>query len=93
MYCFTGIIITTLFQNKLFYIFIEHFVIFQVRVSIEARDLIAQCCNEFIHLVSSEANDICNKQTKKTIMPEHVIEGIFISACTLNNFESTNTYM
>lgn len=48
----------------------------QVRVSIEARDLIAQCCNEFIHLVSSEANEICNKQTKKTIMPEHVIEAL-----------------
>ena len=36
------------------------------------------CCNEFIHLVSSEANDICNKNTKKTIMPEHVLEGIIL---------------
>ncbi|CAK8674297.1 protein Dr1-like [Clavelina lepadiformis] len=48
----------------------------QVRVSNEARELIVSCCNEFIHLVSSEANDICNKNTKKTIMPEHVLEAL-----------------
>ena len=49
--------------------------VFKVRVSNEARELIVVCCNEFIHLVSSEANDICNKNTKKTIMPEHVLQG------------------
>uniref|UniRef100_H2XR04 Protein Dr1 n=1 Tax=Ciona intestinalis TaxID=7719 RepID=H2XR04_CIOIN len=48
----------------------------QVRVSNEARELIVACCNEFIHLVSSEANEICNKNTKKTIMPEHVLEAL-----------------
>nr|CAB3239905.1 protein Dr1-like [Phallusia mammillata] len=48
----------------------------QVRVSNEARELIVTCCNEFIHLVSSEANEICNKNTKKTIMPEHVLDAL-----------------
>lgn len=48
----------------------------QVRVSNETRELIIQCCNEFIHLVSSEANEICNKNAKKTIMPEHVLEAL-----------------
>ena len=31
---------------------------------------------EFIHLVSSEANDICNRQLKKTILPEHVFQAL-----------------
>ncbi|KAG8903205.1 negative cofactor 2 transcription regulator complex subunit ncb2, partial [Tulasnella sp. 403] len=28
---------------------------------------------EFIHLISSEANEICEKESKKTISPEHVV--------------------
>jgi len=44
----------------------------QLRVSVDSRDLLVNFCNEFIHLVSSESNDICNKMEKKTIMPEHV---------------------
>ena len=31
------------------------------------------CCTEFIHLISSESNDICNQQQKKTISAEHVL--------------------
>ena len=56
-------------------------VLLQVRVSNEARELIVTCCNEFIHLVSSEANEICNKNTKKTIMPEHVLNGKYKTVC------------
>ncbi|XP_077965948.1 protein Dr1-like [Styela clava] len=48
----------------------------QVRVSNESRELIVQCCNEFIHLLSSEANEMCNKNAKKTIMPEHVLQAL-----------------
>ncbi|KAL5012345.1 hypothetical protein ScPMuIL_010896 [Solemya velum] len=44
-----------------------------VRVANDARELILNCCTEFIHLISSEANEICNKQHKKTISPEHVL--------------------
>jgi len=47
-----------------------------IRVSNDARELVLNCCTEFIHLVSSEANDICNKQTKKTISPEHIIAAL-----------------
>ncbi|TFY81839.1 hypothetical protein EWM64_g2182 [Hericium alpestre] len=39
----------------------------------ETRDLIIECCVEFIHLISSEANEICEQETKKTIAPEHII--------------------
>ncbi len=30
-------------------------------------------CLEFIHLISSEANEICEQDSKKTIAPEHII--------------------
>ncbi|KAH3798082.1 hypothetical protein DPMN_151672 [Dreissena polymorpha] len=51
-------------------------VIPNVRVANDARELILNCCTEFIHLVSTEANDICNKQMKKTISPEHVLAAL-----------------
>ncbi|KAM9283807.1 protein Dr1 isoform 2-T2 [Morus bassanus] len=47
-----------------------------VRVANDARELVVNCCTEFIHLISSEANEICNKSEKKTISPEHVIQAI-----------------
>lgn len=46
-----------------------------VRIANEARELILNCCTEFIHLLSSEANDICNQNNKKTINAEHVLQG------------------
>lgn len=56
-----------------------------VRVANDARELVVNCCTEFIHLISSEANEICNKSDKKTISPEHVING----ECT--TVQCTNT--
>lgn len=44
-----------------------------IRVAIEARELILHCCTEFIHLLSSESNEICNHQQKKTINAEHIL--------------------
>lgn len=44
-----------------------------VRVAFESRELILNCCTEFIHLLSSEANEICNQSNKKTINAEHVL--------------------
>lgn len=46
-----------------------------VRIANEARELVLNCCTEFIHLLSSEANDICNQLHKKTINAEHVLMG------------------
>ncbi|PVV02668.1 hypothetical protein BB560_002874 [Smittium megazygosporum] len=42
----------------------------------DTRDLLIDCCNEFIHLVASEANEICEKDSKKTIAPEHVLDAL-----------------
>lgn len=47
-----------------------------LRVANEARELVLNCCTEFIHLISSEANDVCNTQQKKTISAEHVLAGM-----------------
>lgn len=43
-----------------------------VTFSKESRDLLIDCCVEFITLVSSEANEIAEKEAKKTIACEHV---------------------
>lgn len=34
------------------------------------------CCTEFVQLLSSEANDICERDRKKTITPEHVLRAL-----------------
>lgn len=44
-----------------------------VRIANEARELVLNCCTEFIHLLSSEANEICNLLNKKTINAEHIL--------------------
>lgn len=31
---------------------------------------------EFIHLIASESNEICEKETKKTIAGEHVVASL-----------------
>ncbi|KAF7987738.1 hypothetical protein HCN44_003601 [Aphidius gifuensis] len=46
------------------------------RVANESRELIMNCCTEFIHLLASEANDICNLRQKKTINAEHVVSAL-----------------
>lgn len=38
----------------------------------DARDLLIECCVEFITLISSEANDISEKEAKKTIAVDHI---------------------
>ncbi|ESQ31862.1 hypothetical protein EUTSA_v10005056mg [Eutrema salsugineum] len=47
-----------------------------VRVARDAQDLLIECCVEFINLVSSESNDVCNKEDKRTIAPEHVLKAL-----------------
>ena len=42
----------------------------------DARDLLIECCVEFITLVSSEANEISEKEAKKTIACEHITKAL-----------------
>jgi hypothetical protein len=39
---------------------------------------------EFIHLISSEANEICDQESKKTIAPEHIIGALRVRLYTYN---------
>lgn len=45
----------------------------------EVKDLILESCTEFIRLVSSEANDICEKSGKKTIGSDHCLQALKVS--------------
>eukprot|EP00698_Gefionella_okellyi_P005106 TRINITY_DN14687_c0_g1_i1.p1 TRINITY_DN14687_c0_g1~~TRINITY_DN14687_c0_g1_i1.p1 ORF type:complete len:143 (-),score=30.84 TRINITY_DN14687_c0_g1_i1:518-946(-) len=47
-----------------------------MRCANETRDLLLECCVEFIHMVSSEASTICEKSQKKTISPEHILAAL-----------------
>lgn len=47
-----------------------------IRLTAETRELIASCCSEFVQLLSSEANEICENDKKKTITPEHVLRAL-----------------
>lgn len=31
---------------------------------------------EFINLISSESNEVCNREEKRTIAPEHVLKAL-----------------
>ncbi|KAI9312613.1 histone-fold-containing protein [Dichotomocladium elegans] len=42
----------------------------------DTRDLLIDACVEFIHLIASEANEICEKENKKTIAGEHVVAAL-----------------
>ena len=42
----------------------------------DARDLLIECCVEFITLLSFEANAIAERDAKKTIASEHVVKAL-----------------
>ncbi|KNC54897.1 uncharacterized protein AMSG_10553 [Thecamonas trahens ATCC 50062] len=42
----------------------------------EARELLNECCLEFVHLVGSEAHEVCERSTKKVINPNHVFKAM-----------------
>ncbi|GJN90821.1 hypothetical protein Rhopal_003835-T1 [Rhodotorula paludigena] len=42
----------------------------------EVKDLIAECCKEFVLAISSEANEICEKDSKKTMLPDHIVSAL-----------------
>ncbi|GER42562.1 nuclear factor Y [Striga asiatica] len=47
-----------------------------VRVARDTQDLLIECCVEFINLISSESNEVCNREDRKTIAPEHVLKAL-----------------
>ncbi|CAI9281564.1 unnamed protein product [Lactuca saligna] len=47
-----------------------------VRVARDTQDLLIECCVEFINLISSESNEVCSREDKRTIAPEHVLKAL-----------------
>ncbi|KAI7731325.1 hypothetical protein M8C21_027139 [Ambrosia artemisiifolia] len=47
-----------------------------VRVARDTQDLLIECCVEFINLVSSESNEVCGREDRRTIAPEHVLKAL-----------------
>ncbi|KAK1826677.1 histone-fold-containing protein [Podospora conica] len=47
-----------------------------IAFSKDARDLLIECCVEFITLISSEANEISEKEAKKTIGCDHITKAL-----------------
>ncbi|CAF1071758.1 unnamed protein product [Adineta steineri] len=47
-----------------------------IRVSSEAKEFFVQCCNEFIHTIALQANTVCEQQTKKLVLPDHIVTAL-----------------
>ncbi|CDR41627.1 CYFA0S07e04346g1_1 [Cyberlindnera fabianii] len=48
----------------------------ELTFSKEARDVVIECCIEFIMILSDSSNDIAEKESKKTIASDHVIKAL-----------------
>ena len=47
-----------------------------IRVANDTRELILQCGKEFIRVITTHANAICEEQQKKTMSAEHVLSAL-----------------
>ncbi|KAK4526960.1 hypothetical protein GAYE_SCF31G4880 [Galdieria yellowstonensis] len=45
-------------------------------LSSDAKELLVGFCSEFVQLVSSHANELCEKENKKVISPEHILQSL-----------------
>jgi histone H3/H4 len=47
-----------------------------IKCAQETRDLILECCIEFIHLITAEANEHCARDNKKVLTAEYVLRAL-----------------
>ncbi|CAH2352152.1 negative cofactor 2 complex subunit beta [[Candida] railenensis] len=47
-----------------------------IAIAKEAREAITECSIEFIMILSTQSNDIAEKEAKKTIAPDHVVKAL-----------------
>lgn len=47
-----------------------------MRVGSETSDMVLECCNSLIHILSSTANEVSEKQKRTTILPEDVLQAV-----------------
>lgn len=41
-----------------------------------ALEFLSQSCTEFIHLITTQANELCDQENKKTITPDHIVRSL-----------------
>ncbi|KAH9385498.1 down-regulator of transcription 1 [Nematocida major] len=42
----------------------------------EVKQVLLNCCAEFVHIIATEANEVCEKEQKKTLTHEHVYRAL-----------------
>lgn len=47
-----------------------------LRVGVETREAIHSCCTEFVHILTGHANELCERQQRRTITPEHILKAL-----------------
>lgn len=47
-----------------------------MRVSGDTVDLLVHCCNEFVHVISTQSNVVSEREKRATISPEHVLRAL-----------------
>ena len=47
-----------------------------MKLGSDTADLVLECCNSLIHILSSTANEISDKQKRTTILPEDVLQAV-----------------
>lgn len=48
----------------------------EMRVTGDAVDLLIKCCNEFVQLISTQANQACEAEKRSTINAEHIVKAL-----------------
>ncbi|KAL4443785.1 hypothetical protein ABPG75_011522 [Micractinium tetrahymenae] len=48
----------------------------EMRITGDASDLLVQCCNQFVHLVSTQANSVSEREKRSTINPADVVRAL-----------------
>lgn len=55
---------------------IKHHVPGSMRIAHDTTDMVMECCNNLIHMITSTANAISEKEKRATIQPEDVLEAL-----------------
>eukprot|EP00127_Corallochytrium_limacisporum_P006274 Clim_evm18s224 gene=Clim_evmTU18s224 len=58
------------------YNYVQNCVPEEYYVTGDAKDLIMDCCNEFVQLIASEANSQCEKEQRKVIVGKHILAAL-----------------
>lgn len=47
-----------------------------MKIAAEANEIIMRCCEEFVHMIATTANEVSEKEKKSTLTPEHILKSL-----------------